>query len=73
MKLPDDIEASPPIAREPSQLGEIIKEQDTYTHDAVFGEVTEDGPNYRNVSISHVPFLFLVLTHVRLDGWGLSL
>lgn len=22
------------------------------THDVVFGEITEDGPNYRNVSLS---------------------
>lgn len=23
----------------------------TYSRDAVFGEITEDGPNYRNVSV----------------------
>lgn len=29
----------------PSQDGQVC------THDAVFGEITEDGPNYRNVCI----------------------
>lgn len=24
-----------------------------YTHDDVFGEITEEGPNYRNVHSSH--------------------
>lgn len=34
----------------PSQLGEgEIREE--YTHDAVFGEIREGGPNYRNVCI----------------------
>ena len=33
----------------PSQLGEL-DQPPTYTNDAVFGETTEDGPNYRNVS-----------------------
>ncbi|KAJ5744159.1 transmembrane amino acid transporter protein-domain-containing protein [Penicillium manginii] len=32
----------------PSQTGQIFEDQ-TYTHDAVFGEITEEGPNYRNV------------------------
>lgn len=27
-----------------------IIEEDTVTHDAVFGDITEEGPNYRNVS-----------------------
>ncbi|KAJ5747146.1 uncharacterized protein N7511_008842 [Penicillium nucicola] len=47
-KFPDDIEAPDPITHTSSQIGEVIKGQDT-THDAVFGEVTEGGPNYRNV------------------------
>jgi len=29
--------------------GEIVQESGA-SHDAVFGEMTEDGPNYRNVS-----------------------
>ncbi|KAJ5391172.1 amino acid transporter [Penicillium cosmopolitanum] len=32
----------------PSQTGQIFEDQ-TYAHDAVFGEITEEGPNYRNV------------------------
>lgn len=70
MKMPDDIEASPPIAREPSQPGEILKEQNTYTHDAVFGEVTEDGPNYRNVSLLFPFWRFLFsLFLTSMSGW----
>lgn len=39
------------LSQLPSQLveGEIYEE---FTHDAVFGEITEGGPNYRNVWIS---------------------
>ncbi|OQE42204.1 hypothetical protein PENCOP_c004G08091 [Penicillium coprophilum] len=44
-----DIEASVPMTHVPSQPGEILK-GDNVTHDAVFGLVTEDGPNYRDVS-----------------------
>ncbi|KAF4447200.1 amino acid transporter [Fusarium austroafricanum] len=36
------------IADAPSQVGEIL-EHKPIEHDAVFGEITEDGPNYRNV------------------------
>ncbi|ODM19076.1 hypothetical protein SI65_05693 [Aspergillus cristatus] len=32
----------------PSQIGEV-QDTKTPTYDAVFGEITEDGPNYRNV------------------------
>ncbi|OQE18275.1 hypothetical protein PENSTE_c018G05243 [Penicillium steckii] len=32
----------------PSQTGQIFEDQN-YAHDAVFGEITEEGPNYRNV------------------------
>lgn len=41
----DDIEELAPI---PSQIGEVHNDPN-YAHDAVFGEITEDGPNYRNV------------------------
>ncbi|KAJ6008440.1 hypothetical protein N7540_012416 [Penicillium herquei] len=30
----------------PSNVGQVT---DTFAHDAVFGEITDDGPNYRNV------------------------
>ncbi|KAJ5105035.1 amino acid transporter [Penicillium alfredii] len=41
----DDIEELAPV---PSQIGEVHNDPN-YAHDAVFGEITEDGPNYRNV------------------------
>ncbi|KAJ4263722.1 hypothetical protein NW764_016063 [Fusarium oxysporum] len=41
-KTKEDHEALAPV---PSQNGEVA----TSTHDAVFGAITEDGPNYRNV------------------------
>ncbi|KAM0547298.1 hypothetical protein ACHAPJ_010433 [Fusarium lateritium] len=41
-KAKEDPEA---LAKVPSQNGEVS----TSTHDAVFGAITEDGPNYRNV------------------------
>lgn len=31
-----------------SQFGQVTEGQN-FTHDAVFGEISEDGPNYRNV------------------------
>ena len=48
-KSPGDLEAPRHIEDTPSQYGEIIKNENT-THDAVFGELNEGGPNYRNVS-----------------------
>lgn len=33
----------------PSQIGEI---EEGAAHDAVFGEITEDGPNYRAVCLT---------------------
>ncbi|KAJ9216665.1 hypothetical protein DTO166G4_1881 [Paecilomyces variotii] len=36
------------LATVPSQVGEIHNGT-SYTHDAVFGDITDDGPNYRNV------------------------
>jgi hypothetical protein len=40
------------LAPVPSQIGEI---EEGAAHDAVFGEITEDGPNYRAVRL--IPFL----------------
>lgn len=34
----------------PSQIGEVVEEGTT--HDAVFGDIGEGGPDYRNVRIS---------------------
>ncbi|KAJ5087340.1 hypothetical protein N7456_010956 [Penicillium angulare] len=47
-KIPDDVEAPRPVEDSPSQFGEILKTEQA-PHDAVFGELNEDGPNYRNV------------------------
>lgn len=55
------------LGTDPSQLGDIIEDQ-TYAHDAVFGEITEDGPNYRNVRVSGV-FLVHGADWYKLDGW----
>lgn len=33
----------------PSQIGEVVEENTT--HDAVFGDLVEGAPNYRNVGI----------------------
>jgi hypothetical protein len=40
-----DVEKPAPT---PLQNGEVL-DRNTIEHDAVFGEITEDGPNYRNV------------------------
>jgi hypothetical protein len=40
------------LAPVPSQIGEV---EEGAAHDAVFGEITEDGPNYRAVCLT--PFL----------------
>lgn len=37
-----------------SNVGQIT---DAYPHDAVFGEITEDGPNYRNVRYVPLPIV----------------
>ncbi|KAF5004863.1 hypothetical protein FDECE_8645 [Fusarium decemcellulare] len=44
-KISEDPHGIAPI---PSQAGEVLDDK-AVTHDAVFGEITEDGPNYRNV------------------------
>lgn len=41
-----------------SEIGEV-HDIPTQTHDAVFGEITEGGPNYRNVSTLLFPWLSL--------------
>lgn len=50
-KQPDsmkDLENAPSI---PVQKGDVIGLPAAFSDDAVFGEITEDGPNYRNVCI----------------------
>lgn len=48
---PQDLEPSGVIQRSPSQCSED-GESSPHIEDAVFGEVSEGGPNYRNVSQS---------------------
>ncbi|RAH81526.1 putative amino acid transporter [Aspergillus japonicus CBS 114.51] len=49
IRTPDDIESfDPAAAHEALQEGSVLKHVSS-THDAVFGEVTEGGPNYRSV------------------------
>lgn len=43
-----DVENVEQLQRDPSD-GEEIGQAETHTHDAVFGEITEGGPNYRSV------------------------
>lgn len=44
----------PEIEVMPSQVGEIRDAEKQVQHDAVFGNIINDGPNYRNVRISHM-------------------
>ena len=45
---PEDKYDMEKTTQDPSQNGEVLA-SNTIEHDAVFGEITEDGPNYRNV------------------------
>ncbi|KAH6871028.1 putative amino acid transporter [Thelonectria olida] len=47
-KSPESQKDPEGLAPVPSQVGEVL-EDTAHVHDAVFGEITEDGPNYRNV------------------------
>lgn len=38
-------------------------------HDAVFGEITGEGPNYRSVRLPHPPYYTTPAHHPRSDGW----
>lgn len=48
----------------PSQIGEV-QDTETPTYDAVFGEITEDGPNYRNVCL---PSYFHPMAETNVSG-----
>ena len=51
----------------PSQVGEIV---DDRHHDAVFGDITEGAPDYRNVrQLYTFKAIFNILTTSRLAGW----
>lgn len=67
-KIAQDLETAGPIENESSQIGEILKASNP-NHDAVFGEIIEDGPNYRNVGSLIDPELPCIrLNPCRLDG-----
>lgn len=50
------------LATLPSGAGEVDNDA-TLGHDAVFGNITEKGPNYRDVHIPYLPSLNKELTH----------
>jgi hypothetical protein len=57
MKDPVDNKHVNTLDQIPSRVGEV--EDDVgpgHAHDAVFGEISEDGPNYRNVSAPYEHF-----------------
>lgn len=63
-----------PLEPVPSYPGEVQEG----SHDAVFGEINGDGPNYRNVRFSSVPSTHSFYStlgsptdwlYYRLDGW----
>jgi len=39
------------LAPVPSQVGQVLEDQN-YEKDAVFGEITGEGPNYRSVRMT---------------------
>lgn len=43
------------LAPVPSHVAGEVEHCPPYAHDAVFGELNEDGPNYRNVGWSTAP------------------
>ena len=51
------------VAPDGGENGEFVDNQMVATHDAVFGELTEDGPNYRNVP-SHPTYLLVHATNL---------
>lgn len=53
-KTEKDPEALAPVR---SQVAGEVQDDTALAHDAVFGEITEGGPNYRNVRIllRHLP------------------
>lgn len=55
LKMPEKKheECTEPIQSQIDQVAESYE----YSHDAVFGEITEGGPNYRNVSRRKEVFL----------------
>lgn len=56
------------LGRAPSNVSQGV-EDNTIAHDAVFGNITADGPNYRNVRNLTVPGpKTLSLTFPRLAG-----
>lgn len=59
----------------PLQIDQITEEHlGSCAHDAVFGQITEDGPNYRSVCYLDSPdirlFHRLANANFRWDGWG---
>lgn len=56
-----------------SQAAGEVHIDTAYTHDAVFGEITSKGPNYRNVSSMSRSMgveVEVLIISVRWDGWA---
>lgn len=50
--MPNVKEKQKELAPVPSHVIGEVEHCPPYAHDAVFGELNEDGPNYRNVSVA---------------------
>jgi hypothetical protein len=62
-------ESLAPVPTDPQDV-EVQVIDAPIAHDAVFGDITGDGPNYRDVSIRPLVCVILVDTNTnRLDGW----
>jgi hypothetical protein len=66
--MPKSKEELPELASFPSQAGEV-HDVPTYVTDDVFGEVTENGPNYRNVRDLQRTSCAQANFATRSDGW----
>lgn len=47
------------VAQDSSKIDQIYENQ-VHSHDAVFGEITGEGPNYRNVRYRILPGVWVV-------------
>ena len=65
------------LARSPTHAAGEVQDLEKYTtKDAVFGEITEGGPNYRNVrfftGLTMLRFMILTSNQGRLGGYRYS-
>lgn len=67
-ETPQEVEPSGVIQRSPSQCSED-GESSPHIEDAVFGEVSEGGPNYRNVSQLGESITMADTKYLAFTGW----